>query len=117
MGRSAIEPDVENVGDHLVIVGVAVAQELAGIVRIPGIDALIANCGDDPLVHFMVDQQRAGLALDKDGDRDAPGPLAAEHPVGPAFDHRSDAVAALVGDEARVGDSLHRALTERAAVV
>jgi hypothetical protein len=106
MSAAAVEPDVENVALHLVIVGIAIAEEAGGILFAPGIDASFADCGDDPRVDLGVDQRLAGLALDEQGDRDAPGALAADHPVGAALDHRSDAVAALVGNEAGVGDGL-----------
>ena len=43
VGAAAVEPDVEDVGDHLVIVGVAVAEEGGGVGRIPGVDALCAR--------------------------------------------------------------------------
>ncbi len=114
MGAAAVEPDVENVGDHLVIVGIAAgAEEGGGILRVPGVDALLADRCDDAVVHFLVDEQLAGLALDEQGDRHAPGALAAEHPVGAPLDHRSDAVAALFGDEAGVGDGAQCQLAER----
>src|SRR5688572_19379472 len=65
------------------------------------------------MVHFLVDQELTGLALDEKGDRNAPCALAAEYPVGAPFDHRSDAVAAFFGHEAGVGDGAHRQLAER----
>src|SRR3546814_7176069 len=58
----------------------------------------------------------AGLAVDEEGDRHAPCALAAQHPVGAVLDHRSDAVAALFGDEARDVDRLHRCCPQRRGV-
>ncbi len=117
VGRTAIEPDVENVGDHLVIVGVArLAEEGGGVGGVPGVYASLADGGDDALVHFMVDEELAGLALDEQGDRHAPGTLAAEHPVGTPLDHRADAVAALLRNEAGLGDGVHRQLAEGRAL-
>ena len=114
MGAAAVEPDVEDVGDHLVIVGVAAfAEERGRIGRIPRVDALLADRRDDPRVDLGVDQQLAGLPLDEQSDRHAPRALAAEHPVGPLLDHRAEAVAALLGHEASVGDRLHRELAKR----
>src|SRR3954451_17804965 len=115
VGAAAVEPDVENVGDHLVIVGVAVAEELDGVLRAPGVDAVCRDRVDDALVHVLVDEKLAGLALDEEGDGHAPGALAADHPVRAALDHRAETVAALFWDEAGVGDSLHRAAAERTA--
>ena len=43
MGAAAVEPDVQNVGDHLEIVGVAVAEEGRRILRVPGVHALFAK--------------------------------------------------------------------------
>ena len=51
--------DYEDVGDHLVIVGVAVAEEVRGVRRVPGIDALLADRLDDALVDLAIDQQLA----------------------------------------------------------
>ena len=112
MGAAAVEPDVEDVGDHLVIVGVAVAEEGGGIRGVPRVDALLAEGGDDARVDFAVDQQLAGLPLDEQSDRHAPRALAADHPVGPPLDHRAEAVAALLRHEAGVGDRLHRELAQ-----
>ena len=65
----------------------------------------------------MVDEQLAGLAIDEQCDGNAPGALAAEHPVGTLLDHRSDAVAALLGHEAGLGDGVHRELAERRTAI
>ncbi len=111
VGAAAVEPDVEDVGDHLVVVGVAVfAEEGGGILGVPGIDALLADGLDDAVVDSRVDQELAGLPVDEQRDRHAPGALAADHPVGAPLDHRAQAVAAFFGDEAGVGDGLHRDL-------
>src|SRR6185369_6641502 len=96
MGRATVEPDVEDVGYHLIVGGLIRVPQIFLRPRLfPGVDALGLDRGDDPRIDLMVDQQLAGLALDKYCDRNAPGALAAEHPVGAALDHRSDAVAAL----------------------
>ena len=78
---AAVEPDVENVGDHLVIVGISVAEEVGGIRRVTGVDALFAEGGEDAVVHLMVDEQFAACAR-RTGRWYAPGALTAEHPVG-----------------------------------
>src|SRR5204863_544451 len=87
--------------------------EMRRVRRIPRVNALLGDRFDDPLVDLAVDQQVTALALDEQGDRHAPGALAADHPVGASLDHRADAVAALLGDEAGVGDRLQRELAKR----
>src|SRR6185503_7923444 len=106
MGAAAVEPDVEDVGDHLVIVGIAVAEEGGGVVLVPGVHAVALERLDDALVDFAVDQQLTGLAVDEDSDWNAPGALTREHPVGALLDHRTQAVAALLRNEARRGDGI-----------
>ncbi len=116
MGAARIEPDVENVGDHLVIVGTVRGTEEFGLARlVPGIDALFAYGSDHAGVHVCILQIFARAVLHEQRDRHAPGALARQHPVGAAFDHRTDAVAALFGNEARVGDRLQGAAAQRAA--
>ena len=113
MGAARIEPDVENVGDHLVIVVIVCGTEEFGLARlVPGIDAFFAHGGDHAGVHVCILQIFARAVLHEQRDRHAPGALAGQHPVGAALDHRTDAVAALFGNEARVGDGLQRALAQ-----
>src|SRR4029453_18351164 len=57
VGTAAVEPDVENVGHHLIIVGIAVAEKGGCVFRVPGIDAAPGDGFDDALVDFMVDQR------------------------------------------------------------
>ena len=117
MSGAAIEPDVENVGDHLVIVGVAIAEEMGGIGQVPGVDAMTVNGLHDPAVDLPVDQQLARFLLDEQGDRDAPGPLAADHPVGTLLNHRAQAVATLLWHEAGAGDRIERQVAQRRAAI
>ena len=115
VGAAAVEPDVENIGNLFIVVGVAVgAEELRrGAVCGPGVYAALADCSDDPRIDLGINQILAGLAVDEQSDRDPPGTLATEHPVGATFDHRTDAVAALFRDEAGVGDGAQRKLAKR----
>ena len=107
MGAAAVEPDVEDVADALIIGGVAVgAEQGCGIVVAPGVDPAGADRLDDALVDQGIDQQLAGLAVDEQSNRNAPGALAADHPVGAALDHRSDAVLALGRHEMGVADGV-----------
>src|SRR5205085_12303673 len=117
VGAAGIEPHVENVDDPLVVGDVVVRAEqvLRSIVG-PGIDALGLYGRDDAGVDLGIDQVLAGLALDEQGDRHAPRALAAEHPVGAPLDHRTDAVAALLGDEAGFGERFERQPTQGRAV-
>src|SRR4029450_9650616 len=112
MGAAAVEPDVEDVGDPLKVVGVAIAEELGGIAGVPGVDAGLADGIGDALVDLMIDERLSGLAVDEQSDRHAPGALAAQHPVGPLRDHRAQAVAALLRHKARVGDGLESEFSE-----
>src|SRR5687768_8120881 len=103
---AAVEPYVQDVGDLLEVVGVApFAQEaLRSAFLGPGVHALLTNGGDNAGVNLRIDEILAGLAVDEQRDRYAPGALAGDDPVGPVVDHRADAVAALFGDEAGIGD-------------
>src|SRR3546814_20408560 len=87
VGRSAVEPHVEDVGHHLIIGGVVVwPQQRLMIGLEPGIRAAFAKGRDDPRVDGWLAELFAGPALDVDSDRPAPGALARAHPTGPAFD-------------------------------
>ena len=99
MGRAGIEPDVQNVGDLLVIVGLAaLAQEALRRGGEPGIGAFGLERLLDALEHGRIVQHLAGFLLDKDRQRHAPGALARQHPVGPAFHHGADAVLRRAAD-------------------
>src|SRR5205814_5584261 len=96
---------------------VPVAEEMRGILGVPGVDALLAYGVDDPLIDLVVDQQFAGFPFDEQGDRDAPGTLAADHPVGPLLDHRAEPVSALLRNEARRCDCVECELAKRGVAV
>ncbi len=73
MGRAAVEPDVENVGDHLVIVRVAIRTEkFRGAAFFPCIDRFGGDSGLDAVVDFRIDQQLAGFAVDEQRERARP---------------------------------------------
>src|SRR4051812_14751282 len=72
MRAATVEPDVENVADHLIVVGVAVAEEESGIVGVPRIDTLAADGLNDARVDLAVDQQLAALPVDEHRNRNAP---------------------------------------------
>ena len=118
MRAARIEPHIEDVGDHFVIVGIVRIAEEFGLAALdPGIDAVLAHCGDDARVDFGVLQIFARAVLDEQRDRHAPGALARQHPVGAAFDHRADPAAALFGDEADALDFGHGTFAQRATAV
>src|SRR3954454_7154477 len=104
---TAVEPDIENVGDHLVIVGAAVAEKMLGIFQVPCIDALLLNGRDDPLIDLGGNQQLTRLLVDEQGDRNAPRALAANDPIRALLDHRTQPIATLFRDEASRGDRAH----------
>jgi hypothetical protein len=77
MGAAAIEPHIENVGDALII------GRVEGVAKIflrpligPCIDALGLDRGDDASIDRFVAQRLARLAVDEQGNRNAPRPLA-----------------------------------------
>src|SRR3546814_1058637 len=85
VGRAAIEPDVEDVGDRLVIGEVVVVAEQGLVVGgEPGIGAALAEGLDDAGIHRLVAQIIAGLAMDIERNRHPPGALAGseEHTSG-----------------------------------
>src|SRR5260221_8887522 len=105
--RAGIEPDIDDVGDALVIGGlVGVAEEDLRVGGEPDIGAVALDRFGDAVDDGLVAQRLAGALVDEDGDRYAPGALARDAPIGPALDHRLDAVLALGGDPARLLDPL-----------
>ena len=87
VGRAGIEPDVENILNLFVAVGIVVAEEVAGRPREPGVGALGGDEVDDPGIDVGVLQRLAGDLVDEHGQRRTPGALAADQPVGPRLDH------------------------------
>jgi len=115
MGAARIEPHVENVCDHLVIVGVVIGAEIFRLARfLPRIDAFPHDGSNDAVIYLWVGQIGA-IGPHEQRDRHAPCALAGKHPVGPPFNHRADAVAALFGDEGDAGDFFDRNLSQRHA--
>ena len=101
MGRAAIEPDVENVSHLIELCRIddALKEAFFRAFRIPGIRAFGLEGLNDTLIDLRIAQQealirRSDALAHKTGQRHAPGALAAEHPVGPCFHHRMQAVAA-----------------------
>ncbi|MNI33745.1 hypothetical protein D3C73_877060 [compost metagenome] len=91
MGHAGIEPDVEDVGD-LLVVGRFSAQQFSRIQRVPHVDAF----GFNAVGHLLHQLHRtrvdlACLAVGEQCDRHAPGALARDRPVRAAVDHALDA--------------------------
>ena len=82
--RAGVEPDVEDVRDLLVVVGIVlVAEEALGRALEPGVGAFGFEGLDDAVDHLGIAQRLAGLLVDEHRDRHAPGALARDAPVGP----------------------------------
>ena len=91
VGDAGIEPDVEDVGDAVVLRGL-VAEQFGGIQRVPSIHAGALHAVGH-LVHqrHAARMRLAGLAVHEQRDRHAPGALSRDGPVRAAFDHAGDA--------------------------
>ena len=104
VGASAIEPDVENVFDLLVTIRVMIAQEVGHWPGEPSIRPFDGDQVDNAFIYRRIDQRLIGFLVHKHRQWRAPGPLAADQPVGAALDHGADAVAPCLGIESRGGD-------------
>ena len=92
VGRAAVEPDVQDVLDLLVVLGVPVrAQEVGGGAGEPGVGAFLRDRLLDPAVHLGVLKRLARGPLHEHGERRAPCALARDQPVGPPPHHGADA--------------------------
>ena len=108
MGDPGIEPDIEHVGDLLVAIGL-VAEQLARIEAVPGVDAVLLDMPGDLLEQFSAAWVRQlGSLVDEQGDRHAPGALARDAPVGTSGDHAGDALLAPGRNPAYFLDRLQR---------
>src|SRR5450759_5249379 len=118
---AGIEPDVENVVDFFPAFLGALAEKARGGARlVPGVGALFLEGLDDADLDLGVlqDVDRAvRLLFDEYGNRNAPGALARDHPVGPRLDHAGDPVLALLGNPAGDFDGVQRAGTQSVAAL
>ena len=93
--RARIEPDVHDIRDLLVILGITiVAKEIGRVAGEPGVGALGFEGLGDAVDNVLVAQRFAARFFHEDRDRHAPGALARDTPVGPALDHRIEPRAA-----------------------
>ena len=117
VGGAAVEPDVENVVHDLVVGQVIVGAEQRLMIRAkPGVRAAGPERFDDAGIDRRINQIVAALAMDIEGDRHAPGALAADDPVGAALHHGADAVGRPLRHPARVGDGVEREFAQGRAI-
>ncbi len=116
VGRAGVEPDIEDVGDLLVLARIVVAEELLVRRGEPHVGTALRNGGDDAGIDFRIDQRLAGRLVNEHGQRRAPGALAADQPVRTTLDHGADAVLAASRIEGSVIDGRQGAVTKRVAV-
>src|SRR3546814_6283710 len=91
MGDAGIEPDVEDVGDAVVVLRL-VAEQFGRVERVPDVHpALLHSLCDGTHDLGAARMRLAALAMHEQRDRLAPGALARDRPVRPALEHaRSD---------------------------
>ncbi len=118
MRAPRIEPDIEDVGDLLVIVGImAVAEEIGVRTREPGVSATFGDQVGDALVDGFVLQRHTRGLVDKHRQRRAPVALPRNEPVRTRLDHAADAIAAGFGEELRRVDGHRRLVPQRVIAV
>ena len=116
MRAARIKPDIKNVGYALIICECVVRPKIFLRPFLgPAIDTLCAHAGNDARVHGRVVEILVGSLFHKQSDRHAPCALTGQHPIGAAFDHRRQAVAALFGDEASIRNGGDRLFAQRGA--
>ncbi len=116
VGRAGIEPDIEDVGDLLVLGRIVVAEKLFVRRGEPHVRAAFGDSGDDAGIDFRIVQRLAGRLVDIHGQRRAPCALTADQPVRAALDHRTDAVLAAGRMEGGVVDGGQGAVTQGVTV-
>src|SRR5579871_4324432 len=96
VGRSGIEPDVENIVDFLPgLVGEPAEKALARSRCVPGVSALFLERLDDTQIDLGIVEdchRTVRLLLDEHRNWHAPGALTRDHPIRPALDHTVDAI-------------------------
>ena len=105
MRNAGIEPDVEGIGDLVVVFGV-VAEQFPGIEFVPGVDTALLHPPGDLFEQLLrVGMQFAGFPVHEQGDRHAPGALPGNAPVRAAAQHQFHPRLAPAGNPL---DSVHR---------
>ena len=91
MGDAGIEPDIQDVGDAVVLRRF-IAQQFGGVQRIPHVHAFAFDPVRNFAHQFHAARMRlSGFAMHEQRDRHAPGALARDGPVRPSLDHAGDA--------------------------
>ena len=103
VGRTRVEPDVEDVGRLVVLRGFFFRQEVRRLRARPGFDAALF----DHVGHLVHDFERArvefpGRLVEEEGERHAPVALTRDAPVRAVLDHRVETVDAPGRRELRV---------------
>ena len=107
-----VEPDIEDVGD-LLVVGGLVAQQFAGVERVPDVDTVLLDAIGDQTHQLGAARMRlTGFAVHEQRDRHAPGALARDRPVRAAFDHAGDARLAPFGIPGHILDRGQRIVAQ-----
>src|SRR5947208_13930717 len=105
MRRAGIEPHLDDVRDLVPFRGIVlIAEKAARVGRIPDIGALPLDRRGDAFDDRGVAQWLAGLLVDEDRDRYAPGALPRHAPIRPRLAHPRAAIPPLRGDPARPSD-------------
>lgn len=115
VGGARVEPDVQGVGDLVVLAGFF-TEQFSGIQLEPRLDAFLL----DALGHFFhqldgARVQLAGLLVEEERNRHAPVALTRDAPVRAIGDHRVQAGLAPGRHELGVFDGLEGTLTQRLA--
>ena len=113
VGRSGIEPDIDDVADLFVVLRVIIIAEKTGRwARKPGVRPFLAECGDNAVDNGLVAQRLTGFFIDKYGDRDTPGALARYAPIRAVFNHRVEPVLPLFWIECGLVDGIEGLLAQ-----
>ena len=115
VGRPGIEPDLHQIVDFFVIVGLVrgAKKPLLRALGEPGVGAFLLENRRDPSVHVFVEQHLVPAVAYEDRQRNAPGALPRQDPVGPARDHAANAVLAGRRNPSRLSDRLERDRAQR----
>ncbi len=108
--RAGIEPDLDQIVDLVVIVGVVLVAEETRLRALgePGVGALVLEGLGDARVDVLVVKDLVLALAHENRKRHAPGALARQHPVGLVGDHALDAVLAGLGHPTGLFDRVDR---------
>ena len=102
MGGAGIEPDIEHVHDHVVVIGVngfrsGFEEALFCARRKPGIATFRVKSGRNGVIDLRIMQKFFGFLVHENRDRHAPCALAGHDPIRLVLDHAANAVFASFG--------------------